>query len=725
MTKIISTLFIVMLSIGLHAQKIYDPTAPIVAAVVDDIVSYSKNEFLQPQIQRGKDVLGPYIAAQTTLTNLTESDLVWQMNSNDTWIGTLTIAVEKAQNINALFTIINWPSGAKLFLMGNNSINGPYTSQSFTSSSFSHFPVDGNKLQVHIELTNESKDDLQFKISEVNAAFNENMLDGNCNIPSICPEANAYRLAQKSTVIISTNGVGFCTGTLINNTSRDDTPLILTAEHCLPFNRNISNWVIGFNYEAKFCDSANVSNGKSFSLRGADVIAANTRSDFALIELRESLGPNDSTHFAGWDKSDISPSLQYAFHHPNGALKRFSLNSNNLEKTIFLGSEAWKVDKWEIGTTEGGSSGGSLMNSKGHVIGTLIGGNASCANINSPDHYGRIAVGFEDNIETNKTLAPWLDPNFGNYDTLAGYDYPRSNIPNIDLSIRKINGLNSNSCDGVFEPEITVKNVGAQSVSNYTLSIQSAGMPNWLPNESIATIAPGQSITYTFSERTYPFGTANFDINLNTENDAYPKNNLGYKQSIVLENSVDIQMLVKLDDYGNENYWELYNTDNERINGDGPFKSGASGSIVEQNFCLEEGCYRLEFTDRYGDGMCCDYGDGNFILIASGNDTLATGYNGPLNTTGDSETQIVNFCITANSIKNQEKLSLLSIAPNPVSMGQIVTFHNTNKPTPFELLSLDGKTLQSAVGSSLRAPSKPGVYLIKAEGYSIQRLLVY
>lgn len=718
-----------MLGIGLHAQKIYQPASPSIAAVVDDVVSFSENQFVQPQIQREKDVLGPYIAAQTALTNLNESNLVWQMNSEGIWIGTMSIDIKNAQSINVLFTDVVWPSDAKLFFIGENTINGPFTTDNFTSSTFSHFPIEGSHLQLHIELSAVSKDNLHFKISEVNAAFNESMRDGGCNIASICPTVDAYRKAQKSTVIISVNGSGFCTGTLINNSSRDDTPLVITAQHCLTPSRNLSNWVFAFNYEATACNTPNVNNGKSFSLRGADVVAENSNSDFALLLLRENLGPNDSTHFAGWDKSDISPTSQYVFHHPNGALKRFSFNANTSEKTTYLESNnppfVWKIDKWESGTTEGGSSGSSLMNLNGQVMGTLVGGAASCTNVNGSDYFGRLAIGFEDNVDESKSLDPWLDPNSGNYDTLAGYDYPRSNVPNIDLSIRKISGLSSSSCDGKFAPKIVVKNVGKQSVSNYTLNIQSAGMPTWIPNETIQAIAPGQSISYTFTERTYPAGIANFVLNLNTENDAYTKNNQGYKQSTVLQDAIGIQMSVTLDDYGNENYWELYNIANERIVFDGPFKSGFGGTTIDKYFCLEEGCYRLEFTDSYGDGMCCDFGNGSFILTSSTQDTLAFGYNGPTNLAGDSETQTVNFCITANGIEDNRNLKNLSIAPNPTSIGQRVKFQNIEAPIQFQVLGLDGKVILSDFSDSFLAPNMPGVYLIQTEGFVIQKLLVY
>ena len=39
-----------------------------------------------------------------------------------------------------------------------------------------------------------------------------------------------------------------------------------------------------------------------------------------------------------------------------------------------------------------------------------------------------------------------------------------------------------------------------------------------------------------------------------------------------------------------------------------------------QTFCLEDGCYFFAIYDDYGDGICCDWGEGSYSLSdANGN----------------------------------------------------------------------------------------------------------
>ena len=70
------------------------------------------------------------------------------------------------------------------------------------------------------------------------------------------------------------------------------------------------------------------------------------------------------------------------------------------------------------------------------------------------------------------------------------------------------------------------------------------------------------------------------------------------------------------DDYASETYWQLYRTD------------GGSATLIRETavgdydgeteaqeiFCIESGEYALAVYDDYGDGFCCDYGEGSFSV---------------------------------------------------------------------------------------------------------------
>ncbi len=75
-----------------------------------------------------------------------------------------------------------------------------------------------------------------------------------------------------------------------------------------------------------------------------------------------------------------------------------------------------------------------------------------------------------------------------------------------------------------------------------------------------------------------------------------------------------ISLSLILDDYGSETSWELTDDFGDRIDIGGPFEDGAAGQEITVDFCLPDGCYILYIDDAYGDGICCDYGDGSVTL---------------------------------------------------------------------------------------------------------------
>jgi len=73
---------------------------------------------------------------------------------------------------------------------------------------------------------------------------------------------------------------------------------------------------------------------------------------------------------------------------------------------------------------------------------------------------------------------------------------------------------------------------------------------------------------------------------------------------------------ITLDDYPEETTWVILDKeDGNVVFSGGPFDIDQAGTTISTDFCLEDGCYVVSVDDSYGDGICCDYGDGKFELI--------------------------------------------------------------------------------------------------------------
>lgn len=83
-----------------------------------------------------------------------------------------------------------------------------------------------------------------------------------------------------------------------------------------------------------------------------------------------------------------------------------------------------------------------------------------------------------------------------------------------------------------------------------------------------------------------------------------------------------LKIIVKPDNYPGELSWTLYDAQNGIL-----LQNGTLQQAVEKtdSFCvMPNTCYKFVINDTYGDGICCAYGTGYYVLVLDG-DTIATG----------------------------------------------------------------------------------------------------
>ena len=247
---------------------------------------------------------------------------------------------------------------------------------------------------------------------------------GECNIDVICPEGDAWRDEIRSIAMYSLSGVDFCSGVLVNNARLDARPLFLTADHCQrsPGFEGFPSMVVYWNYESPVC--GDLSGGDQFaqSTTGATLLAFDVTTDFAILELASSPDPAFDVHFAGWDaRVPAAPSV-VGIHHPSTDEKAISFENQpvvsvtEIDPTI---ESHWRVTDWDVGTTEGGSSGSPIFSTVNQlVVGTLTGGFAACGN-DEADFYGKLVE------QMVRGLRPVLDPDNTGRTVLDGADPDR------------------------------------------------------------------------------------------------------------------------------------------------------------------------------------------------------------------------------------------------------------------------------------------------------------
>ncbi len=203
-----------------------------------------------------------------------------------------------------------------------------------------------------------------------------------------------------------------------------------------------------------------------------------------------------------------------------------------------------------------------------------------------------------------------------------------------------------------------------------------------------------------------------------------------------IDNPSSLLLEINFDDYPNETSWSLVSsTSGEVYFSDGPYNTDIVQFI--KSFCLDpDECYIFTIYDSLGDGICCDYGEGNYTLLANNKEIIYFG-DGKF---GDEES--IEFCgdftptkTTVQKIKNQAKIQ---INPNPNNGDFIIDVINSNfteSQIDVEIYSIDGSFIQhrkigkfddSYQGQISLVAWPDGVYILKckSQGMSLETKVV-
>ena len=373
----------------------------------------------QDRIEQQSNQVKPYKFAETISVDLNMNNTGnWTTLEDGSSVWQLKITSYDAYSLNLIYDVFHIPDEAEFFLYSEDRtmVIGAFTDFNHKPhGGFSTAPVKGET--VILEYNQPENLDFNGEISISSVAhdytniFSKNSSrgygdSGSCNNNANCPEGDNWQDQISSVAMITTaGGSRLCTGSLINNTEQDLTPYFLTANHCLG---GQNSWVFIFNYESPGC--TNQDGSLNYSVSGSTLLANNSGSDFALLELSESIPEDYNVYYAGWDVTGNTPNIPVCIHHPSGDIKKITFDYDN---GVSAGSY-WDINSWDDGTTEPGSSGSPLFDGNSRrIVGQLYGGVASCTNWGY-DTYGKTSVSW------NNGLSTYLDPNNSGLQVLDG-----------------------------------------------------------------------------------------------------------------------------------------------------------------------------------------------------------------------------------------------------------------------------------------------------------------
>ena len=232
-----------------------------------------------------------------------------------------------------------------------------------------------------------------------------------------CPEGAPYQV-DKRAVAEGYDGTFICSGTMINNVKGDCRYLYLTAEHC-GWWQDPAGMAYYWNYENSGCGT---NDAPLIFSTGSTDLYHNAVADIDLLELDGTdLETIHDIYFSGWSRSPVPPTEGATISFPSDKPKQIVIEFDPITDCSAsscprgFGPNFWRVEDWDVGTTQVGSSGGGLLDQDHRLVGVLTGGIGTNCNNFQWEEYAKIHPQWAD-------LQPFLDPDATGAVTLDGRD---------------------------------------------------------------------------------------------------------------------------------------------------------------------------------------------------------------------------------------------------------------------------------------------------------------
>jgi lysyl endopeptidase len=415
-------------------------------------------------LERELEDLPPRFAVPWKVTVSPATHGEWEKADDETLVWRYRVRAPGSLSLNLGFTRYRMPASGRLLLYtpDGGEVRGPFTADDNDAHGQLWTPVllaDDVVVEVTIAAADASR--LELELGQIGQGYRgfdaPGEKSGACNMDIECLDpADPWRQTAKAVAVISTGGSTFCSGSMVNNTAEDKTPLFVTAHHCGINSGNAASLVAYWNYQNSTCrtpgsgQSGGPGDGSLAQYNTGSILRADySTSDVTLVELDDPIDPAFDLYWAGWDRTPYTPpggvgngdfacaptpdpndlpdAGQCAtIHHPNTDEKRITFVEMDTATTSYGGTTPpgdgthvwahWDADPPYFpsppGVTEPGSSGSPLYTADHRFIGQLHGGPSACGATgdNLSDYYGRFSVSWTGGGTSSTRLSDWLDP---------------------------------------------------------------------------------------------------------------------------------------------------------------------------------------------------------------------------------------------------------------------------------------------------------------------------
>ena len=240
------------------------------------------------------------------------------------------------------------------------------------------------------------------------------------------------------------------------------------------------------------------------------------------------------------------------------------------------------------------------------------------------------------------------------------------------------------ACNEVLELNAVVTNQGETTITEVEIEVVVNGMVVDVITATVDVPFQGAgSVAITIDDN---LQQTNNDITLNllgvndqTDGDLI---NNSVTTTTNLDSNYDIiTLVINADNYPGETSWEIIDEATNQIIANGGVNG--AGEAFSEDICLNyASCFSLYVYDSFGDGICCGYGEGNFLVLDASGNTILTN-------NGDFGSEAIEvFCPTESGCEFTANVNVFHASSASINDGGI-TINTNSGLSPFQY-SIDG-----------------------------------
>jgi lysyl endopeptidase len=347
----------------------------------------------------------------------------WSNLQNGDRLWVLGISCPDAYAISLTFSFLNIPRGARLYIYSEDHEDylGPLTAKDNRSSQIGTPPVRGSRIIIEYYEPYAYRGQGDFGIQHVTQSYRDlkdpsTAINYGCfEFVEISPLHNdIVNVSSSVMMMLVDNGQRLATATIINNSSNDATPYVVTSSNALI--GNPSSWVFMFEVVGTGCLNESTTCGNA-SICGAYVVENDIANGILLLKLRNNPKNNWRTYYSGWKLSQQTLESGYTcVQHAYGLPQSLSAYNGVFTPGSLNGIATWNLNPSYSGGTSNGSIGSPLYDQDMNLIGIFVGGDSNCDD-QGQDQFAMLSNGWEH-------FSSYLDPFSMHADRLPGL-YPR------------------------------------------------------------------------------------------------------------------------------------------------------------------------------------------------------------------------------------------------------------------------------------------------------------